>query len=69
LPDNNRNHQSNVLLIERVRDAVAKDAEEDSGDLLSAKVRYVKVTMEGGPNDSFDGPGEPLPEPFKDPTR
>jgi hypothetical protein len=52
-----------------VRDAVAKDAEEDSGDLLSAKVRYVKVTMEGGPNDSFDGPGEPLPEPFKDPTR
>jgi hypothetical protein len=45
------------------------DAEEDGGDLLSANVRYVKVTMEGDPNDLFDGPGEPLPEPFQEPKR
>ena len=38
------------------------DAEEDGGDLLSANVRYAKVTI-------FDGPGEPLPEPFKEPKR
>jgi hypothetical protein len=52
-----------------VKDAKAKDiykfryeldAEEDGGDLLSANVRYVKVTMEGDPNDLFDGPGEPV---------
>jgi hypothetical protein len=33
------------------------DAEEDGGDLLSANVRYVQVTMEGDPNDLFDDPG------------
>jgi hypothetical protein len=33
------------------------DAEEDGGYLLCAYVRYVKVTMEGDPNDLFDGPG------------
>jgi hypothetical protein len=45
-----------------VEDAKAKDvckfryeldAEEDGGDLLSVKVRYVKVTMEGDPNEFF----------------
>jgi hypothetical protein len=66
LPDNNRVHRSNVVLVERVKDAKAKviynfryelDAEEYGGDLLSASVRYVKVTI-----DLFDGPGELLPE-------
>jgi hypothetical protein len=57
-----------------VKDAKAKDIykfryEEDGGDLLSANVRSVKVTMEGFPNDLFDGPREPLPEPFKEPKR
>jgi hypothetical protein len=78
LPDNNRDHRSNVVLAERVKDAEAKDiykfrneldAEEDGGDLLSANLRYVKVTMEGGIQMIYlMVPGrEPLPEPFKEP--
>jgi hypothetical protein len=86
LPDNNRDHRSNLVLVERVKDAKAKDiykfrydidAEEEAGNflsanvhhVLSANVRYVKVTMEGDSNDLFDGPGEPLPEPFKEPKK
>jgi hypothetical protein len=62
LPDNNKAKDIYKFRYEL-------DAEEDGGDVLSANVRYGKVTMEGGRNDLFDGPGEPLPEPFKEPKR